>query len=511
LRGDRAKQRRLILLVAACVVAACGLVYELVAGAVSSYLLGDAVTQYSLVVGTYLCAMGIGSWLARFVRHEVLSTLVLVELLLALFGGLSGLFTFAVGAWLMPWFIPLFYGQLLVIGALVGVEIPLLVRLIRTEERDTSHTVSDVLALDYMGALLGSLAFPLLVLPLLGMSKSSLVFGLLNLLVAALLVPMLEKPRWTSVVLTAAILLGALFGSGRIVRHVEDAMYQDTVVYTEQTPYQRIVLTRWRDDLRLYIDGHIQFSSIDEARYHEALVVPAMSAVPHPARVLVLGGGDGLAVRRILRHPAVTTVDVVDLDPAITGLARSWPGLAALNGGALDDPRVSVHHTDAMAFVEDSDQTWDVVLIDLPDPHSPTLAKLYTTAFYSSVARRLSRGGVLATQASSPFYAREAYWSIVGTIEATSPDHPGGALVAWPYHHHVPSFGEWGFVLASRRTLEPDQLTPTLPTEVFDAPTLRAMFLWDKDLAMRPDVGVNTLDDPVVATYYNRGWRTFND
>lgn len=504
-------RQRLLLLASVFVVAACGLVYELVAGAVSSYLQGDAVTQYSLVIGVFLCAMGLGSWLARFVRRDLLRAFVAVELWLALVGGLSSLTTFAAGAWLAPWFGPIFYGQVLLVGTLVGLEIPILVRMLR-EGGSVRSALSDALALDYVGALAGAVAFPLLALPLLGLSRSSIVFGLLNLVVAALLVRMVPRPGAlrAGVVAVGAVLVLALVFSGRAVRHVEDLLYQDAIVYAEQSRYQRIVLTRWRDDLRLYLDGHLQFSSVDEARYHEALVLPALAAA-RPGRVLVLGGGDGLALERVLAHPDVARVDLVDLDPSITRLAREWAPLAGLNGHSLDDPRVTVHHVDAMRFLEETDASWDVVLVDLPDPHTAPLAKLYTTAFYALLARRLAPGGVLATQATSPFYAPQAFWSIVSTIEAAVPaDHPAGALEAWPYHANVPSFGEWGFVLASREPIDLDTLRPTVPTDIHDEASLRALFVWDKQMGRRPDVAVSTLDDPVVAAYYRAGWQAFN-
>lgn len=501
-----------MLLGAVFVVAACGLVYELVAGAVSAYLMGDAVTQYSLVIGVFLCAMGLGSWLARFVEGDLLERLVQVELALALVGGLSSLTTFAAGAWLAPWFAPLFYGQGVVIGALVGLEIPILVRLLR-QEGSLKGAVSDALALDYVGALVGAVAFPLLALPALGLARSSLVFGLLNALVAGGLATLLPRRRGAMAAVGGVLLvLGVcLFASTRVVRLVEDRLYQDAVVYTDQSPYQRLVVTRWRDDLRLYLDGHLQFSTVDEARYHEALVVPALAAT-RPRRVLLLGGGDGLAARRVLTHPDVASVDLVDLDPAVTTWARSWPAMVAANGGALDDPRLTVHHTDAFRFLDETAQTWDVVVADLPDPHSAPLARLYTTAFYALVARRLAPGGVFVTQATSPFYAPEAFWGVVATLEAAVPaDHPAGPLVARPYHLHVPSFGEWGFVLAARRPLDPTGWAPTIPTEVLDAASLQALFVWDKALGDRPAVSVSTLDDPAVAAAYQRGWRTWHE
>ena len=493
--------RRAVLLGCVFVVAACGLVYELVAGAVSAYLLGNAITQYSLVIGVFLCAMGLGSWLARFIRGDLLRRFVQIELVLALVGGLSSLSTYAFGAWLSAWFGPLFYGQLVFIGALVGLEIPLLVRLLKEDQR-IEEALSDALALDYVGALLGALAFPFLALPFLGMTRASLAFGLLNLAVAAWASTLLQVRLWGPIAGVAVALIGAWVGSGTLVGHLEDRLYQDRVVYAEQSAYQRIVLTRWRDDVRLYLDGHIQFSTVDEARYHEALAVPALAATV-PREVLILGGGDGLLAHRVLRDERVQSVDIVDLDPAVTQLARSHAALVEANGAALDDPRVRVHNADAMEFLENTEQAWDVVLLDLPDPHSAALAKLYSTSFYATLARRLRAQGVLATQATSPFYAPAAYWCVVDTLEASG-------FQTRPYHASIPSFGEWGFILAGRDRLPVEELEPSFETQVLDAEALRALFVWDKELGARPEPNVNTLDDPVLATLYERGWRTFN-
>lgn len=508
-RGPRA---RLLLLGSVFVVAACGLVYELAAGALASYLIGDAVTQYSLVIGVFMCAMGVGSWLARFVRGDALRALVGAELGLAVVGGLSSLVIYAAGAFADPWFEAIFFPLCAAVGTLIGLEIPILVRLLR-EGGSLRAAVSDALALDYVGALLGAIAFPLVALPLLGVSKASLVAGLLNAAVATGLLWMAGRPRGLALATGAVwvILLGALAGSGRLVGFMEDQLYQDTVVYAEQTPYQRVVLTRWRQDLRLYLDGHVQFSSVDEARYHEALVLPGLAAAAPVRDVLVLGGGDGLATARVLREEGVQRVDLVDLDPAITRLARSYPPLVALNGGSLSDPRVQVHHEDALAFLEASEEGWDLILIDLPDPHNRLLAKLYSRQFYALALRRLRPRGALITQATSPFYAPQAYWSIVATLEAAlPPEHPEAPLRVLPYHSHVPSFGEWGFVLATRAEVDPRRLVPSIPTEVHDAASLQAMFVWDKALGGRPEVRINTLDAPVTARYYRRGWRNFN-
>ena len=339
----RRRTSTVVLLASVFLVAACGLVYELVAGAVSSYILGDAVTQFSLVIGVFLCAMGLGAYLAKFIRQKLLNKFIEIEIWIGLTGGGSSLIMFAISAFAEPVFAVVFYSLCTLIGVMIGIEIPLLIRILK-ERGSLTDALSNVLALDYIGALAGSLLFPLLALPYLGLSRASLVFGLMNLCVAAVGIGLLRGRRlWISLRLgvAAVLLLTALFYSVRMVGFLEDLLYQDNIVYAKTTRYQRIVLTRWHDDIRLYLNGHIQFSSIDEARYHEALVFPAMSLCPGPENILILGGGDGMAAREVLKFDSVRRIVLVDLDPEMTGLGQQRPELVQLNKGALNDPRVT--------------------------------------------------------------------------------------------------------------------------------------------------------------------------
>ncbi len=501
--------RRALLLASVFAVAGCGLAYELLSAAISSYLMGDAVTQFSLVVGTFLCAMGIGAWLSRFVQRDLLRTFVAVEIGVGLLGGLSSVLLFTTSALLEPIFPLVFYGLCVTIGAGVGLEVPLLVRILR-EEQALENALSDTLALDYLGALVGSLLVPFVALPYLGISRSTVAFGLANLAVASLGLRLLpERSRGLRGLLgvSALLLVLAFFGSARLVGFLEDLHYQDSVVYAKSTSYQRIVITRWRDDVRLYLDGHLQLASSDEARYHEPLVIPAMEAVPRAERVLILGGGDGMAAREVLKYASVREIVLVDLDPEMTRLARERRELVALNGGALSDPRVRVVNEDARLFAERDTSFYDVILADLPDPHSPVLARLYSTSFYALLARRLTARGALATHATSPFFAPQAFWCVEATLAAAT-EPP---LQTWPYHANVPSFGEWGWILASRAPLAPATLRPSVPTRFLNAATLVGMFAFPEDM-QRPDgVEVNRMDQPVLSEYYNRGWSTYNE
>ncbi len=448
-----------LLLITVFIISTCGLVYELLAGTLSAYLLGSSVTQFSLVIGIFLSAMGLGSFLSRYFSGDLLRAFFVVELLVGVFGGTSSLllfFSFAV----LQTYLPLLVLVCLVVGALVGLEIPLLVRILKGHTT-LKAALGNVLALDYLGALAASLLFPVLLLPHLGIVRTCFLFGLLNVVVVLIGQQVLgrglrgARGLWAASLAAAVLLAAGLATAGRTTSLLEDVLYDDDVLFARTTPYQRLVVTRWHDDLRLFIDGNIQFSSRDEFRYHEALVHVPLSLTEAPRRVLLLGGGDGLAAREVLKHPGVRRVDLVDLDPEMTRLFSTSPMLVALNRGALSDPRVRVHNLDAQKFLERSAESWDVMIIDLPDPNNEGLAKLYSRSFYRLAAKHLSPGGLFVTQASSPFYATDAFWCVANTIAATTLSSAGGRLYALPYHADVPSFGEWGFVIGAPRPLIP--------------------------------------------------------
>jgi spermidine synthase len=366
-----------------------------------------------------------------------------------------------------------------------------------------------VLAADYLGALAASLLFPTLLVPHLGMMRTSFLFGLMNVAIAYATLRVFKdriQRRRSLTLLCAAssLLLAAGFTSSEWTsRRLEALRYEDDVIYSRQTRYQKIVLTRWRDDVRLFLDGNLQFCSVDEHRYHEALAHPAMS-LARPERVLVLGGGDGMVLREALKHASLKEAVLVDLDPGMTRLFSSNPLLARLNSGALSDPRVRVVNRDAMAYLQEDEGFYDVVFMDLPDPNSLSLGKLYTTAFFRLASRRLRPKGILVTQASSPFYSREAFWCVVNTLKEAMP----GADVR-PYHALVPSFGEWGFVMASRSPMPVDRLSFDVPLRFLNAETARAMFVFPEDIGPLP-APVNRLDDQALVRLYEKGWRRWN-
>ncbi|MCP3951583.1 MAG: polyamine aminopropyltransferase [Desulfobacterales bacterium] len=505
---------RIVLLGSVFLIAACGLVYELVAGAVSSYILGDAVTQFSLVIGVFLSSMGLGSYLAKYIRGNLLKSFIEIEIWIGLTGGLSSIVMFAVSAFAADIFAVIFYGLCILIGIMIGVEIPLLIRILK-EDGDFSEALSHVLAIDYIGALAGAILFPFLVLPYLGLSRASIVFGIMNLVVAGVGLTIMHGRRlWIAMRLSAAgfFLFTALMFSASMVGFFEDLLYQDAIIFSKTTRYQRIILTRWRDDIRLYLNGNIQFSSVDEARYHEALVIPALEACARPGDILILGGGDGLTAREVLKYDSVRRIVLVDIDPVMTTIGRERPELRALNQNSLNSPKVEIVNTDAMKYVENSQAVFDAIIVDLPDPSSGALAKLYSKSFYALCARRLRAGGVLVTQATSPFFAPAAFWCIVKTVaSAVNTDKGLDGLLAVPFHVNVPSFGEWGFVLAARTTIDPQRLTISVPTRFLNSARMRAMFSFGKDTRPAGNIEVNRLEFPVLDEYYKRGWGRFHE
>ncbi len=494
-----------LLFVTVLVIATCGLIYELIVGTLASYLLGDSITQFSTVIGGYLFAMGIGSWLSRFIERGVAQRFVEVELGVALIGGACAPLLFLAFAFTDVFRLVL-YGSVLAIGTLVGLEIPLLLRILKDQVR-FKDLVSQVLTFDYLGALAASICFPLLFVPKLGLVRTSLLFGLLNALVGLwstwLLAPVLGNPlrlRVKAVGLSLLLLVGLVLGD-RLTNFSEDHLYADEVVYSSSSPYQRIVLTRGQRGFSLYLNGNLQFSSVDEYRYHEALVHPALVRAGSVGRVLVLGGGDGLAAREVLRYPEVQSVTLVDLDPAITGLATRYEELAALNARALSHPKLHVVNTDAMKFLSESRDTWDVVIVDFPDPNNFALGKLYTTGFYKLLKRRMAPEGVAVIQSTSPLFARRSFWCIDTTLKAAG-------LWTLPYHALVPSFGEWGYVLVSHAAVSPRRELPE-GLRFLTEETEATLFQFPADMGPLP-AEVNRLNNQVLVHYYEEEWGRWN-
>ncbi|MFJ1595563.1 polyamine aminopropyltransferase [Streptomyces sp. NPDC088261] len=479
---------RFLILAVVFVCAACGLVYELELVALASYLIGDSVTQASVVLSVMVFAMGVGSLLAKRLRPWAAVGFGLVEAALALLGGCSALVLYASFAWIGE-SRPALVAFSLAIGVLIGAEIPLLMTLIqRVSRQDAGGTVADLFAADYVGALVGGLAFPFLLLPWLGQLTGALLTGAVNALAGGALVLWVFRrdltPRSRLLLVIVNLLVLAVLATTAVLvddfeRAARRAVYGDRVRVAVHTEVQEVVLTGGRGEpLDLYLDGRLRVSGRDEYRYHEALVHPAMRG-PH-GRVLVLGGGDGLAAREVLRYGDVRAVTVVELDPGVVRLARTDPALSELNGHAYDDPRLRVVTADAFAWLRGRrGAPYDVIVSDLPNPGITASTKLYSEEFYGLARGVLADGGRLAVHAGSPTAQPRTYWTVDATLRAagfgTSPYRAEGRLTRFTagpdrVRGGRPAPGDWGLLLAASGHRPHLGLAP-------DAPRLRSLTL----------------------------------
>jgi len=508
--------------------AASGMIYELAIATVSSYVLGDSVTHFSIVVGIFLFAMGCGAALSRRIISGLLVNFLIIELLLGFFGIIACPTLLYIGfvldsTWLYFLSMIIFTGS---IGIFVGIEIPIISRYLERFS-GTRKALANVLAADYIGSLAGAVTFPLLLLPKLGLIGTAALAGVINILVAvAIVLPFrIDVKHQSRYIACCVVLLLSLLGimavRDSLFNMLEDKGYRDPVIYRDQSKYQRIVLThgkrsandkttarlsylprRWKDDTRLFLDGHLQFSSIDEYRYHEALVHPAMARHRSPHKILILGGGDGLAAAEVLKYSEVLTLELVDLDARVVKLARENPILRKINHGALTDPRLKVHIDDAFTYIRRAKQRFDVIFADFPDPHTPKLSRLYSMEFYAMLRQRLKPGGIFVTQASSPFFARRAYWAIGESMQAAG-------FQVGSYHVDIPAFGDWGFHLGTSTPVNPNQIHLNIGTRFLTNALIPSLFLFGKDVGP-VSVEPNTLTNMKVYAYYHEGdWEDY--
>ncbi len=503
-KSDNTKQT--VLLISAFVIAICGLIYQLIAGTLSSYLLGDSIYHFSLVIGIFMSAMGLGAWLSRFIDKNLPSTFINLQIFIGLLGGLSTTFLFFAFA-VIHNYTPLLFLISSTLGTLLGIEIPIIIRILK-DQTSLKLNVSNVFTADYIGALIAALLFPLVFVPQLGLMRTGMFFGLLNIGVALLAWFVFQstlankKTLLTQIVLSSIILITGFVFASKVNTHLESKLYQHRIIYSNTTPYQRIIVTNHNQRTRFYINGALQFDSIDEYRYHESLVHPAMQMTGSHENILILGGGDGLAAKEIFKYPSVKKLTLVDLDPAVTKLFKSNRQLIKLNHNALNDPRLTIMNKDAWKFLEFSNQLYDVIIIDLPDPSNLNLSRLYSKTFYTMLLQHLSRAGVVVTQASSPLYSRNAYWSIYETLKAAGDEE------SWhiqPYHTYVPSFGEWGFILASRSKVKVKIDNTKVQLNYLSAELLESMLHFPTDMN-RVDVEINNIHNHKLLEYYSKGW-----
>lgn len=534
-----------LLMLTTLIISGCSMVYELIISAVSSYLVGDSTLHYSITIGLYMFAMGVGSYLSKYIKKDLFNWFTNIEIGVGVLGGLSSLLLFLANLYLESYELVM-YVEIILIGTLVGAEIPILTRIIEMDKKNLRLTLSNLFSFDYIGGLIGSVAFPLILMPKLGFFATAFMAGSFNLICATLIVfkyqDRIRGSRYyklTTILLLALMLLG-MFVSENIGNIIEQGLYRDNVIMSEQTTYQKIVVTRHKDDIRLYIDGNVQFSSMDEYRYHEALVHVPMSVASGHSDILILGGGDGMAARELLKYPD-TNITLIDLDSEMTRICSEDKVISELNEHALSSDRVTIINMDAYEYLEKCDKKYDVVIVDLPDPNNEALAKLYSNVFYRLCGQVLNPGGVINVQSTSPYYATKSFWCVTKTLESE------GFTVA-PYHLQVPAFGDWGFNLAvksdndylvdegasseevmtvadsSENKVDPEyaqvqgkidisriKLDENIETRFLSNENIASLFIFGKDEkpADMNDIEINQLTKPVMIQYYNdavRNW-----
>ncbi|SPM43297.1 Predicted spermidine synthase with an N-terminal membrane domain [Mycobacterium numidiamassiliense] len=512
--GESSARWRAVLLASVAACAACGIVYELALLTLSASLNGGGIVATSLIVAGYIAALGAGALLVKPLLRHAAVTFIAIEALLGIIGGLSAAALYVVFAFVdgSTWVLAI---STALIGGLVGAEVPLLMTLLQQGRvagaTDTGRTLANLNAADYLGALVGGLVWPFILLPQLGMIRGAAATGIINL-VAASVVAMFLLRRVVStrqlvsalcaLAAALAVLVTLLVRSHDIETTSRQRLYADPIIAYRHTAYQEIVVTRRGDDTRLYLDGGLQFSTRDEYRYTESVVYPALGAGAHS--VLVLGGGDGLAARELLRQPGIDKIVQVELDAAVIDIARTT--LHDANAGALDNPRVAVVIDDCMSWLRTPHPElrpaggFDAVIVDLPDPDTPVLGRLYSTEFYALTAHALAPGGLMLVQSGSPFSTPTAFWRTVSTIRSA-----GYAVT--PYHVHVPTFGDWGFALARTGTAPP---TPTMPANApplrfLNQQVLQAATVFSDDIGPRA-LDPSTLDNPRIVEDMRHGY-----
>ena len=492
-----------LLLVTTLLISICSIIYELLISSISSYLQGDSVLQFSITIGLYMSAMGIGSYISKYIKEDLFNKFMFIEMSVGIIGGFSSLVLFFVNIYTNI-YILIMYTLIILIGICVGLEIPILTRIIENNESNVRKNLANIFTFDYIGGLIGSVIFPILLFPKLGFITTAFFVGTINLMVSLLIIYKYKEYiinyktiRLISCICFIIILTFLCIGNF-ITDQIEKGLYMDDVILSKQTKYQKIVLTKHKDDLRLFLDGNLQFSSSDEYRYHEALVHVPMLYAPNHKRVLILGGGDGLATREILKYQDVEEIVLVDIDKDMTDLCSNDKQIKKLNNNSLGDKKVTIINRDGYMYIQENKQKFNVIIIDFPDPNNESLNKLYTNIFYNYIKNNLTDDGVMVTQSTSPYYAKKSFWCINKTIKSQFEN-------VIPYHLQVPSFGEWGFNLAFNGDNKMEDISNTsLKTKYLNSENINSMFVFGNDeKIVLENIEENNMFKPSLIIYYN--------
>ena len=486
-----------------------GIVAEYSLATLASYFLYDTVVQWTLTVSIMLFSMGIGSQISKRIKKNLLDNFILIEFGLSLLSAYSAMICYIAGG-ITEFYAFFIYGLAILIGLFIGMEIPLVTR-INDEYQELNENISSVLTVDYIGSLIGGLFFAFWGLPKLGLTYTPVLLGALNFIVASILLFKLKntlkyknKLYIGFAITTVLLIIGAYFARP-IILFGEQLNYKGLVIHEEQSKYQKIVITEWNGAHYLFINRNLQLSTFDEHLYHEPLVHPIMHLSEEPKRILILGGGDGCAVRDVLQYQSVDKIDLVDLDSCMTNIGKYQPAFRLQNENSMHHEKLKIHNIDAFQFMESNQTKYDIIIVDLPDPKSIDLNKLYSKKFYLLCNKNLNEDGLIITQAGSPIFATKAFFCIEKTIAAA-----GFGTIK--LHNNVISLGEWGWVLGSKSLSNTELKSSIIKVDYSDIKSRwinnnanQFLTSFGKPYVDTTGIEVNTNSSPVLYSYYLHG------
>ncbi|MBN1482551.1 polyamine aminopropyltransferase [candidate division KSB1 bacterium] len=541
----------IVLYLSMFIMGACGLAYEYTLSKVASDILGNSVRQWAIIIGIMMFFMGVGSDVQKYFSNtNLVDKFILFEILIGLLGAFGPIALLVSYGSIPSHYVLVQYFFVTSIGLIIGFEIPIITRINETYIQELKLNLGNVLKMDYIGALVGSLLWIFLLPRFFTIVETAFVLGILNVLVALFtliffrkLVMYRKSLALLTFIVTAALFVG-LFSSARWTIHAEQQLFRDRVIFSKTTTFQHIVLTESRaGDIACYINGQLQFHSADEFIYHENLVHPAFVLAPYHQKVLILGGGDGLALREVLKYDRVESVTICDIDPAMTTLAKENEHFQRLNGNSLADSRITILknnaltpgeetvlaiedqrqriirdfevvttiniiNLDAAKFIEQISGLYDIIIIDFPDPNNPDLSKLYSDMFYHNIRKKLTADGIFIQQSTSPVHAREVFLLIGRTIKSAG-------LVALPFHDNVPSFGEWGWWIGGRsdrwspETIRNKIRSTTsfeVATQYLTPAVMNAAFEFGLNQLQSDNTSINTITNGLAFSLYVKAW-----
>ncbi len=452
--------------------------------------------------------MGLGSRFSKLFTKQVIVYFIITELILSVLVSFSALIAYIFyGVTDISWLIIYFLS--ICIGLLIGLEIPFATR-INDEYEELRLNISNILEKDYFGSLIGGLFFAFVGLPYLGLTYTPFILGILNLVVSFYLFRILKenvsisarKKLHIAYIFVSLLILTGLYLAEPIIRFGEQVKYKDKIVYTQQTKYQKIVVTKWKQWYSLYINGNQQLSSFDEFMYHEPMVHIPMKSTNSHKNILILGGGDGCLAREVFKYNDVEKVTLVDLDQNMINLGKDYPVFKELNQNSMNNKKIKTVTKDAFNFLEDTPEKYDIIFVDLPDPNNVDLNKLYTKEFYKLCRLKLKDEGVFITQAGSPYYATKAFYCINKTLKAAN-------FKTLPMHNQVLTLGEWGWIMAKKENLNSKDIIDiqlnNIELKWLTKKAIPQLIAFGKPLADTTGIKVNTIFSPKLYTYYKDG------